>query len=349
MRGLRKFWLPCIVLALLSSCTEKKSRGPDKARPIGEQMQISAALGLPPVPIPPDNPPTKETIALGEKLYYSPILSVDGTLSCASCHNPQFGFADQQKVSIGLHGQKGQRNAPTILNAAYNSLQFWDGRAASLEDQASGPMFNPIEMGHTLEGVEQHCSEDVELQKMVEQAFGPGPVTVGKITKAIASFERTLVSGNSPFDRFLYGGDKNALSESARRGLEVFRDPQKGNCATCHTVEEKYALFTDGKFHNLGVGLSPEGELTDLGRYTQTQKESDKGAFRTPTLRNVALTAPYMHDGSLRTLKEVVDFYVGGGSSNPFLDKEIKPLQLTQQDRKDLVAFLESLTGEIKK
>jgi cytochrome c peroxidase len=163
---------------------------------------------------------------------------------------------------------------------------------------------------------------------------------------AMASFERTLISGNSPFDRYQFGGDKTAMSAAAIRGLAIFTDKQRGNCATCHTIEKDYALFTDGKYHNLGAGMNAEGKLTDLGRYNQTKADADRGAFRTPMLRNVAKTAPYMHDGSKKTLKEVVDFYVGGGSSNPQLDKEIKELKLSGQERADLVAFLEALTCE---
>ena len=189
---------------------------------------------------------------------------------------------------------------------------------------------------------------DSSYRSEFESAFGPGPITFEMVEKAIASFERTIVSGNSPFDRYLYGGDEEALSESAQRGLEVFRDPEKGNCAACHTIDETYALFTDNEFHNLGVDLDPQGELKDLGRYEVTQNESDRGAFKTPSLRNVALTAPYMHDGSLKTLQDVIDFYVGGGSSNPWLDEEMKALDfLTFPERADLLAFLESLTGEM--
>jgi cytochrome c peroxidase len=310
------------------------------AKPTGTVVSIPSPLGLPPLVIPASNPPTADTIALGKKLYFSTLLSVDRSLSCANCHDPKTGFADIRPVSIGIHGSQGKRNAPTILNAAFNSAQFWDGRADSLEAQVSGPMLNSIEMGHTLEGVERAVSNDAELRPLFEKAFGPGPPTMDKITKAIASYERTLLSGNSPFDRFTYGGDVSALSEAARRGIRVFTAREKGNCVVCHTIDERYALFTDGKFHNLGVGLNPEGELTDQGH--------GNGTFKTPSLRNVAKTAPYMHDGSLKSLKEVVDFYVGGGSSNPFLDKEIKPLtHLTGQERADLVAFLESLTGEI--
>ena len=310
-------------------------------------MQITAPLGLPAVPIPADNPPTAETVALGAELYFSRLLSVDGSVSCATCHDPTKGFTDNAPVSTGVGGKQGKRNSPTVLNAAYATTQFWDGRAARLEAQASGPMTNPIEMGHTMEGVEKRLNDNTDMKKLFDQAFGPGPVTMDKITKAIASFERNLVSGNSPFDRFMYGGETDALSAEERRGLEVFRNPHKGNCVVCHTIEEKYALFTDNKFHNLGAGVNAQGELTDLGRFNETKKEGDKGAFRTPSLRNVARTAPYMHDGSLKTLKEVVDFYVGGGNANPYRDKEMKSLDfLTKQERADLVAFMESLNGE---
>jgi cytochrome c peroxidase len=315
--------------------------------PKGEPVLIDAPLGLPPVPVPADNPPTRETIALGKKLFFSTLLSADGSISCATCHDPAKAFADGKRVSVGVGGKAGKRNAPTVLNAAYNQLQFWDGRAASLEEQASGPMFSAEEMGHSLKGVEAKLAADPEVRAMFESAFGAGPVTIDGVTKAIASYERTLLSGNSPFDRYLFGGERSALGEAARRGFDVFRDPKRGNCATCHTLEEKFALFTDHKFHNIGAGLDPDGAIPDPGRISQTLRDGDQGAFRTPILRNVALTAPYMHDGSLKTLKEVVDFYIGGGSSNQFLDKEIRPLRLTRQERDDLIAFLESLTGDM--
>lgn len=334
----------------LLSCDGSKSGPVESPQPIGKPVTLESSLGLPPVPSPPDNPPTAETIAAGRALYFSPVLSVDGTLSCSTCHNPELAFTDGRPVSTGIHGKTGNRNAPTILNAVFSKTQFWDGRAESLEAQVSGPMLNSLEMGHTLEGVEKSVAADAYLSGMLEKAFGPGKPTMEKITKAIAAYERTLVSGNSPFDRFFYGGQKGALDAAAQRGLEVFRAREKGNCATCHTIEEKFALFTDHKFHNLGVGLNPEGELIDTGRFSQTGVDADKGAFRTPGLRNIAKTAPYMHDGSLKTLKEVVDFYVGGGSSNPHLDKEIKPLShLSKRERADLVAFMESLSGEVSK
>ena len=313
-------------------------------------MSLSAPVGLPAVPASPENPPTKETIDLGRRLFFSPILSVDRSLSCATCHDPVKGFAESHQVSTGVHGSKGKRNAPTILNAVYSKTQFWDGRAASLEEQVSGPMTNSIEMGNTLEGVERAVAADADLVRAFQTAYGPGKPNMDKITKAIAAFERTLVSGNSPFDRFMYAGDKTAMSEEAQRGFEVFRNPAKGNCAVCHKIEAKHALFTDNLFHNLGAGMDSQGEIADPGRFAVTGRDADRGSFKTPSLRNVALTAPYMHDGSLRSLKEVVDFYVGGGSSNPQLDRLIKPLtHLTKDERSNLIAFLESLTGEIPK
>ena len=347
----RHLFLFSTFLLLIASCgstkpgTESDATAPP-AKPIGAPIEIAAPLGLPAVPIPPGNPPTADTVELGRKLFFDPKLSVDGTISCASCHAPAAGFADPRRFSLGVGGKAGTRNAPPALNAVYNSLQFWDGRAATLEDQAAGPIANPVEMNMAHTECANRIDTDPAYRALFEKAFGPGPATMDKITKAIASFERTLVSGNSPFDKYQFGGDKTAMSPAAIRGLEIFKDPKRGNCVVCHTIGEKDALFTDGKFHNLGVGLDSKGELTDLGRYNETKVESDKGAFRTPTLRSIAKTAPYMHDGSQRTLSDVVDFYVGGGSSNPYRDKEIKELKLSGQERADLVAFLQALTGE---
>jgi cytochrome c peroxidase len=316
-------------------------------QPVGKTIEVRTPLGLPKVTAPADNPLTAETVALGKKLFYERKLSADNTLSCASCHNPAVGFGDGRKHSVGVGGKLGTRNAPTLLNAAYGATQFWDGRAHSLEEQAGGPIANSIEMNMSHPLLVKRLQADPEYRAQFEKAFGPGPVTIGKVEKAVASYERTLVSGNSPFDRYWYRSDKTALSAAAVRGLSVFLDNTKGNCASCHLVGDKYALFTDGEFHNIGVGVNEEGELTDLGRYNETNVESDKGAFKTPTLRNVALSGPYMHDGSLKTLKDVVDFYAGGGNSNPYLASEIKTIQLSAKDRADLVAFLESLTGDL--
>lgn len=335
---------------LLASCGggPEPEVAPGPAKPIGAVVEIQAPLGLPPVPIPADNPPTAETIALGRRLFYEKRFSSDATIACASCHDPDMGFADSDQFSSGVGGQKGGRQAPTIFNAAYFDLQFWDGRSPSLEDQAEGPVENSVEMAHTLDKVVEILSADASYVAEFEKAYGPGPITYDKVKKAIATFERTVVSGNSAFDRFLYGGEEDALSDAAKRGLEVFRDAEKGNCEVCHSIGEKTALFTDNKFHNLGVGANLDGTLSDIGRYEVTQKEEDKGAFKTPSLRNIALTAPYMHDGGLKTLKDVIDFYIGAGNSNEWRDKDLKELDhLSGQERKDLEEFLISLTGEI--
>ena len=317
------------------------------ARPIGKPLIVAAPLGLPPVPIPADNPPTAQTVELGRQLYFDPVLSVDGTVSCSTCHSPASGMADPKPLSQGVGKKLGTRNSPTVLNSVYYSSQFWDGRAASLEEQSMAPMQNPVEMAHTLRGVERKLAADPHYVAEFQKAFGPGRITIHRVVNAIASFERTMVSGNSPFDRWYYGHDEHAISDSAKRGFEIFRDPKTGNCASCHTLNERYALFTDNKFHNIGVGASEE-KIADKGRYVVTHRDSDIGAFKTPILRNVALTAPYFHDGSRKSLKDTVDFYVGGGNSNPHLDKEVHSLEfLTGQERADLVAFMESLTGEV--
>jgi cytochrome c peroxidase len=315
--------------------------------PIGAVVEIQAPLGLPPVPIPADNPPTLQTIGLGRKLFYDPKLSKDNSISCATCHNPNIGFTDGLAIARGFHGALGIRNAPTLLNAAYSPEQFWDGRAASLEAQSADPMAAANEMNQAHDVSVSKLEADAAYQEEFAQAFGPGPIDLVRIQKALASFERTLLSGNSPFDKYEYGGNKQALSPAAIRGLAIFQDPKRGNCAVCHTIEPRYALFTDGKFHNTGAGVNGEGELTDMGRFGSTRIATEKGEFKTPTLRNVALTPPYMHDGSLKTLRNVVDFYAGGGNSNPNLDKEIHPLPLSAQDRDDLVVFLQSLTGDV--
>jgi len=323
-------------------------RAGGRAVPIGTPVVTRTPLGLPPVPIPPDNPPTAETIALGRRLFYDTRLSVDNTISCASCHDPALAFSDGKQLAEGVQKQKGVRNAPSLLNAAYREDFFWDGRSPSLEAQAEEPVKDPLEMAHTLRGVEEKLASDLTYRVAFENAFGPEPISYLAAAKAIATFERTLLCGNSPFDRYFYGHDPNALSESAQRGLEIFRSPGEANCATCHTIGEKYGLFTDNKYHNNSVGGEDEsGNPLDLGRYLITKMEDDKGAFRTPSLRNVALTAPYFHNGSRATLEDVLGFYIRGGNPLRHRDKEIQPLWLSGQDRADLVEFLKSLTGEM--
>ncbi|HYP07826.1 MAG TPA: cytochrome c peroxidase [Bryobacteraceae bacterium] len=342
----RSLVLAAVAALAVSGCSRSKPDPPASSKPVGAAMEIKSPLGLPPLAIPPDNPPTAATIELGKKLFFETKLSRDNTIACSSCHNPAVAFTDGRKLSLGVESRQGTRNAPTVLNAAFLPVQFWDGRAATLEEQCKGPIANPAEMDQAHEPLVVRLNADPLYRAEFAKAFGPGVITIDHVAKAVASFERTQLSGNSPFDRYRFKGDKTALSPAALRGLAVFEDKNKGNCVVCHTIEQKHALFTDGKFHNLGVGLDPEGNLRDLGRYEQTKVESDKGAFRTPTLRDIAKTAPYMHDGSLKTLREVVDFYVGGGNSNPHLDKEMRELKLSKQDKDDLIAFMEALTGE---
>ncbi|MBM3784924.1 MAG: c-type cytochrome [Acidobacteria bacterium] len=326
-----------LLAALLAGCATKPE-GP--ARFVGTPVAVPPPLGLPAVPS-----VTAEGVALGKRLFFETKLSADGSISCASCHDPKFGFADPRQFSVGVGGKTGNRNAPPALNAVFHSSQFWDGRAATLEEQALGPIANPVEMNLPHSEAVKRLAADPEYARLFTAAFGQGAVTIEKTAMAIASFERTLLSGDSPFDRYQYGGDKNAMSASAIRGLAIFKDAKRGNCVVCHTIGERAATFSDGKFHNLGVGLNAQGELADLGRFQVTKLDADRGAFRTSTLRNLAQTAPYMHDGSQKTLKDVVDFYVGGGSSNPYLDKEIRELKLSGAERADLIAFLEALTG----
>jgi len=288
-----------------------------------------------------DNPMSAKKIDLGRRLYFDPRLSKDGTISCATCHDPDKGFSDARPTSAGIHGKTGARNSPTVINRLFSADQFWDGRAADLEAQALGPVQNPIEMGNTLEGMIGNLKGIAEYAPRFQEAFGAPGITAERVAQAIASYERTVVSGNAPFDRH-QAGDATAMSESAVRGMAIFNDAQKGNCVTCHAGFN----FTDESYHNLGVGM--DRPKPDLGRHEVTKADVDLGAFKTPTLRQIAQTAPYMHDGSETTLRQVIDFYDRGGSPNQWLSKEIRPLGLTEVDKADLVAFLEALTGEVR-
>ncbi len=345
------FFILLVLFAIIYRPIDALSHPADQnsaVMPAGKTLQIKAPLGLPPVPIPADNPPTAGTVALGRRLYYDPVLSSDKTVSCATCHGPQTGFTDTHPVSLGVGGKKGARHAPTVINSAYNSEQFWDGRAPSLEEQAKGPIANPVEMAMTHADVVERLQADATYVSLFKQAWGTENITIDLVAKSIGSFERTVLSGNSPFDRFYYGHDKKALSASAQRGLKLFMDPKKANCEVCHTIGKDYALFTDNKFHNLGVGADINGNMVDLGRFGITKNEADWGAFKTPTLRNIAQRAPYMHDGTFPTLKDALGHYIGGGNLNPHLDKEIHALDfLTFDERDDILAFLESLTAPL--
>jgi cytochrome c peroxidase len=298
--------------------------------------EIAVPAGLKPPRIPADNPHTAEKVELGKQLYFDPRLSRDDTVSCASCHDPKKGWSNGAAFATGVRGQVGGRSAPTIINAAYHDLQFWDGRAEQLEGQALGPVQNPIEMDMTLEEVVAKLNKIEGYRSQFQTVFGSA-VTAPNIAKAIAAFERTILSGDAPYDRFK-AGDKQALSEQAQRGMKVFFN--KANCSACHTGPS----FSDGAFHNIGVGM--EHEKPDLGRYEISKQIGDRGSFKTPTLREIARTAPYMHDGRFESLAEVVDYYVKGGHPNPQLDEEIFELKLSAADRADLVKFLvEGLSG----
>ena len=342
--------------------------------------QISAAyadrlLGLPPVPVPADNVQTPEKIALGQRLYFDTRFSSDGTVACGTCHVPAAGYADGRPVGRGVKGQEGARNTPSVLNAAYYTTMFWDGRAPTLEEQAKGPLTNPIEHGLKNHGeLLAVVRQDEAYIKDFRSVFGIGArgITIDHVTKAIASFERTIVAGDSPFDRYQYKGDKSALSPAAVRGFEVFRT--KGRCTVCHVIDKNHALFTDNQFHNIGVGLDDIKDnmfelvnvfieskvkgisvdttvltgrnISHLGRFAVTLNPADLGNFKTPTLRNIELTAPYMHDGSFKTLEEVVEFYGKGGARHSLQHQDIRSLRLTANEQRDLVEFMKALTSE---
>jgi cytochrome c peroxidase len=295
-----------------------------------EPLKIDPPLGLPPIRVPRDNPLTVEKVELGKQLYFDPRLSRDNTISCASCHDPEKGWSNGERFATGVRGQVGGRSAPTVVNSGYMRLQFWDGRAIEVEGQALGPIQNPIEMDMTLEEVVARLNKIDGYREQFQKVFGTD-VTAEGIAKAIGAFERTIVSGNTPYDRFK-AGQADALSEAAQRGMKLFFG--KAHCSACHSGP----LFTDGSFHNIGVGMdAPE---PDVGRQAVSGLLGDRGAFKTPSLRDIARTAPYMHDGSLPTLEAVVDYYNKGGIANPQLDEEIFPLNLTDQEKTDLVIFL---------
>jgi cytochrome c peroxidase len=342
---------------------------------------MPAPLGLPPVPIPADNPQTPEKIRLGDKLFHDKRFSSTGQVSCATCHDAKKAFTDSPlRVSEGINKLKGTRNAPTVINAAYFHKLFWDGREPSLEEQSKDPMVNPVEMGlPNHEPVLKLVRTDPEYVKAFKAVFGKSgeQLTMEEVKKAIASFERTIVAGDSPFDHYYFGGDKKAITPAQIRGFQVFMG--QGRCVACHTVEQDQALFTDNRFHNIGIGINGmqqdvprltseflkakaqggnvdkavlgDPKTSNLGRFAVTDALDDMGSFKTSTLRNIALTAPYMHDGSLKTLKEVVVHYNNGGVTkkgdrvNDFLSGGIRPLNLNERQISDLVAFMRALTS----
>jgi cytochrome c peroxidase len=342
---------------------------PKSPRQVGLPVDATRAA------IPPDNPQTPEKIALGEKLFFDGRLSADGTVACSTCHNPARAFTDGRPVSIGIKGRSGQRNAPTILNALYNKTQFWDGRVDTLEEQAALPIVNSVEMGQpSLEAAVARIAAIREYQHAFRHVFG-GPPTGPDLLRAIASYERTQLAFDSPFDHYV-AGDKNAINASAKRGWNIFNS--RGRCNKCHALTEDkpdVTTFTDNDFHNIGIGIirhnvvalarqaeqlvnsgdslaidnaAIQTEMSALGRFLISKKESDIAAFKTPDLRNVLLTAPYFHDGSQETLWDVMDHYnKGDGLLDPYLDEDIQPLALKEADIDDVVAFLASLTSSI--
>ncbi|MEX2188991.1 MAG: cytochrome c peroxidase [Pirellulales bacterium] len=324
--------IPCLLLLLASAATTS----PATTSPAAAAEAVKPPAGLAALPVPSDNPLTEAKIELGKQLYFDPRLSRDNTVSCASCHDPAKGWSNGEAVATGIGGQKGGRSAPTIVNSAYQHFQFWDGRAAELEGQALGPIQNPIEMDLTLEELVEKLNKIEGYKKQFQGVFGTDATSAG-VAKAIASFERTVLSGDAPFDRYK-AGDTKALSEAGERGRVVFFN--KAQCSSCHSGPN----FTDGAFHNIGIGM--EHEQPDEGRKSESKLEGDRGAFKTPTLREIARTGPYMHDGRLNTIDDVVEYYNKGGTPNPQLDEAIFPLNLTDEQKKDLVTFLkEGLAG----
>jgi len=317
-----------ISFMFMEVCQNKKS-----------EFKIDLPLGLEAndMFIPADNPLTKEKIDLGRKLFFEDRLSIDATISCAFCHNPLLSFADGRYLEMGVWGQKGTRNSTTLLNRVFASEQFLDGRAKNIEEVILEHLQNSKEMNNSLDNVLKVLEADEYYRKAFKKVF-KAKVTAESLSKAIASFVRTLVSGDSPYDRFM-AGDKEALSEAARRGLILFQS-ERLNCKACHAGPN----FTDENYNNNGAGQDlPE---PDLGKYYITRRDQDKGKFKTPTLRDIARTSPYMHNGSLKSLLDVIEFYDRGGIHNANLSDKIKPLGLSFQEKEDLREFLRSLTGK---
>lgn len=311
----------------------------------GEISITKIPIGFESLPdAPADNPTTVEKAKLGRRLFFDPILSTDGTVSCASCHQPKHGFASPDPVAVGIGGRKGKRNAPSILNTAFGKQFSWDGRDDSLEAQILGPLESESELGGNVELVIANLRKNESYVKAFGEVFGSGgdspveTVTTENLAKAIACFERTLTAGNSDVDRFR-ASEYEALSKTARQGLWIFES--RGGCWKCHSGSN----LTDEEFHNTGVGFGASER--DQGRFEATQDDRHEFQFKTPSLRHVEHTAPYMHDGSIKTLREVVEFYNKGGSpKDPKLDEKMQPLNLTEQEVGFLVDFLKALSGD---
>jgi len=313
---------------------------------------LEAANPVRPLPTPPlgvdglddlPTPPSPERVRLGRWLFYDTRLSADGTVSCATCHEPERAFSNGTRFALGTRGHAGVRKTPSFINTAHRFVpnRFgWDGRATSLEEQSLLPVANPAEMGSNASRMVQALGRIAGYVPYFEQAFGDGAITSERVASALADYQRTRMSGNSAWDRF-QAGDARALSASARRGWDLFTG--NAECSRCHYGPD----FTDSAFHNLGVGwVAASARYADEGRAMITGRPGDRGAFKTPTLRDVARHPPYMHDGSLATLQDVIHFYERGGVRNPHLDTQIRPLQISRDDVDALVAFLGALNGE---
>ena len=291
---------------------------------------------IPPVKHPLDNPWSQEKLDLGKKLFFDPILSGDNSISCASCHKPELGWADGLEKAKGFKQKVLARNAPTILNSGYLKSQFWDGRAPSLEEQAKAPIQSPVEMNQDIDELIEELKNEQEYVGLFRKTFGSEEINLEKIVQAIATFERSIISSSSAYDRF-WQGDKEALSIKAKKGMELFFG--KAKCSICHNGP----FFTDHQFHNIGVSASGK---TDLGRQQVTGEQFHKGAFKTPGLRDLALTGPYMHNGTLSTLEEVIEFYDQGGESNVNKSPFITSIGLNAREKENLVEFMKSLTSD---
>jgi cytochrome c peroxidase len=317
-------------------------------RPLVGVLILSMALAAPPPaplgldlfrPTPPGNPLTAAKIALGRRLFHEARFSASGAMSCASCHTPARAFTNGRVIVSGPRGITVRRNVPSLINRAYGASFFWDGRAASLEEQVVQPLVEPREMAATPDGVLSIVRADGRYRRQFADAFGRAPA-FEDVARALASYVRSIRSGDSPYDRFR-AGDRSALTPAQRNGLAVFL--AKGQCWVCHAGMN----LTDERFHNTGVAFRPDA-VFDPGRAAVSGKDRDQGGFKTPTLREVDRTAPYMHDGSLATLEDVVDYYDRGGAPNPNLDKLVRPIGLSIGEKADLVAFLHSLNGRVR-
>jgi cytochrome c peroxidase len=365
------------IATLIAGCERSAERVSPKRPPNPETdpfaqpkslQQVGVPVELTRDAIPADNPQTPEKISLGQKLFFEPRLSADGTVSCSTCHSPDLAFTDRKPTSVGIKGRVGQRNAPTILNALYNKTQFWDGRVKTLEEQAALPIVNAVEMGHpNLDAAVAQIASVEEYRQAFQRVFGRPP-NGPDLLRAIASYERTQLSFDCPFDHFI-AGDKNAIDASAKRGWELFNT--QARCNKCHALtdtQRDVTVFTDNGIgiirHNV-VALARQAEqliksgdtaaidraaiqtdMSALGRFLITKQEKDTASFKTPDIRNALVTGPYFHDGSQETLWDVIDHYnKGDGLQNPYLDEDIQPLALTETEIDDLVAFLASLTS----